>query len=162
FRVDRIGEGGAGARDVERGGGHSYGRADEPGCREGAEKFQGFLSCSFETILFEFFRGETPSRRGSSPTAHVLASLLAAGVCLTLRRGYPAGHGGVPMDPGAVRISAPSHVILYDRLMTGARRRWRACCAPGGRGCGSSSTSIRGVKTSTATPASPAARGSCR
>src|SRR5262249_45900322 len=55
FRIDRIGEGGAGARDVEGGGGHSCGRRDEPGCREGAEKFQGFLSRLFETILFEFF-----------------------------------------------------------------------------------------------------------
>jgi hypothetical protein len=23
---------------------------------------------------------------------------------------------------------------FYDRFMTGARRRWRACCAPAGRG----------------------------
>src|SRR5262249_5554289 len=75
-------------------------------------KFQGFLSCLFETILFEFFRGETSSRRGSSPTAHVLASLFAAGVCLTLRPGYPARHVGVPIDSAAVRISTRPHVIL--------------------------------------------------
>src|SRR5262249_24481981 len=75
FRIDRIGEGGAGARDVEGGGGRSCGRGVEPGCREGAEKFQGFLSRLFETILFEFFRGETSSRRGSSPPAQVVVRM---------------------------------------------------------------------------------------
>ena len=34
---------------------------------------------------------------------------------------------------------------FYERFMTGARRRWRACGAPAGRGCGSSSTSITAV-----------------
>jgi len=51
---------------------------------------------------------------------------------------------------------------FYERFMTDARRRWRACCAPAGRGCGSSSTSITAVTSSTAAPASSAARGSCR
>jgi hypothetical protein len=87
FRINRIGEGRAGARDVEGESGCNRRCGDKTGSRQGAEKFQGFLSCLFETIV-AFVRDETSSRRGNSPTADVLASLvLVAGVCLTLRPG---------------------------------------------------------------------------
>src|SRR5262249_49096784 len=43
-----------------------------------------------------------------------------------------------------------------------ARRRWRACYAGAGQGCGLSSTSSTAATSSTATPAGLAARASCR
>jgi hypothetical protein len=45
FGIDRVRKGRSGARDVDCDRGSDRCRGDEPGCRQGAEKFQGSLSC---------------------------------------------------------------------------------------------------------------------
>src|SRR5262249_37602608 len=54
--------------------GHSCGRGDEPGCVRVRKSFKAFSPVCSRRFCSSFFRGETSSRRGRSPTVHVLAA----------------------------------------------------------------------------------------